>query len=83
MALQLDDVVSWPLNAVVASWAFILFLGYGLLSRTDAMAFLALAFGALAVASAVYLIVDLSRPYSGYFMVSSLPLERVIGDLQQ
>jgi len=80
-ALQLDDTVSLPLMIVVASWAFILFFGYGLLSRIDVLAVAALAFGALAVASAVYLIVDLSSPYSGYFQVSPLPVQRVLQDL--
>jgi len=80
-ALQLDDAVSFPLMIVVASWAFILFLGYGLLSRIDALAVAALAFGAQAVASAVYLIVDLSSPFSGYFQVSPLPVQRVLQDL--
>ncbi len=80
-ALQLDDTVSLPLMIVVTSWSFILFFGYGLLSRIDALAVAALAFGALAVASAVYLIVDLSTPFSGYFQVSPLPVERVLQDL--
>ena len=80
-ALQLDDTVSLPLMIIVTSWAFILFFGYGLLSRADALAVSSLAFGALAVASAVYLIVDLSSPFSGYFQVSPLPVERVLQDL--
>jgi hypothetical protein len=38
---------------------------------TDAMSFVAVAVGALAVASATYLIFDLSGPYSGIFRASS------------
>ena len=34
--------------------------------------------GAIAVASAFYLILDLSRPYSGLFRVSPEPLEQVL-----
>jgi hypothetical protein len=80
-ALQLDDTVSLPLMIVVASWAFILFLGFGLVSRIDLLAVASLAFGALAVASAVFLIADLSSPFSGYFQLSPLPVQRVLQDL--
>jgi hypothetical protein len=38
------------------------------------MALAAFAVGAIAVASAVYLIVDLSDPYSGFFRVLQLRL---------
>jgi len=37
-----------------------------------------MALGALAIASAAYLILDLSSPYSGLFRVSSAPLEQVL-----
>ncbi len=83
LPFQLDEPVSWPLLIVVVSWSFILFCGFGLLSRAGAMSLAAFAFGALAVASAVYLIVDLSEPYSGYFRVSRASLERVIADLNK
>jgi hypothetical protein len=47
----------------------------------NAMTISTIAFGAIAVASAAYLIVDLSEPYTGLFRVSPAALERVIGDL--
>jgi hypothetical protein len=82
-ALQLDDTVSLPLIIVVASWAFILFFGFGLVSRIDLLAMASLAFGALAVASAVFLIADLSNPFSGYFQLSPVPVQRVLQDLSK
>jgi hypothetical protein len=63
----MDDTVSLPLMIVVASWAFILFVGFGLVSRIDLLAVASLAFGALAVASAVFLIADLSSPFFRIF----------------
>ena len=53
------------------------FFGYGLMSGGNAMSFVAVAVGALVVASA-YLILDLSSPYSGIFRASSAPLEQVL-----
>jgi len=42
------------------------------------MSVVAMAVGALAVASAVLLILDLSNPYSGVFRASPAPLEQVL-----
>jgi hypothetical protein len=42
------------------------------------MSYIALAVGALAVASALEVIVDLSDPYSGFFQVSPHPLIEVL-----
>ena len=83
MSFQLDNPVSWPLLAIVVSWALLLFCGFGLTSRMNKMTVSAVALGAIAVASAAYLIVDLSEPYSGLFRVSPAALERVIADLGQ
>jgi hypothetical protein len=81
MALALTDPVSYPLLTIVTGWAVFLFCGFGLMSRTNSMAFAALGVGAAAVATAVYLIVDLSEPYSGLFRTSSAPIEKVMKDV--
>jgi hypothetical protein len=81
MSLQLDNPVSWPLLTIVVSWALLLFCGFGLTSRMNKMTVSAVAFGAIAIASATYLIVDLCEPYTGLFRVSPTALERVIADL--
>jgi hypothetical protein len=70
MSFALTSPISIPLIVIVAAWATCLFLGYGLV-RGNAMSFVAVAVGALAVASATYLIFDLSGPYSGIFRASS------------
>jgi len=53
------------------------------MSRGNPMTVIVLAFGALAVGSAVYLILDLSSPYSGYFIASPAPLEQVLSYMGQ
>jgi hypothetical protein len=77
MSFALTSPISIPLIVIVAAWATCLFLGYGLV-RGNAMSFVAVAVGALAVASATYLIFDLNGPYSGIFRASSRPLEQVL-----
>jgi hypothetical protein len=78
MALALVDPVSYPLLAIVVAWATCLFCGYGLLSKRHPMSYIVLAVGALAVASALEVIVDLSGPYSGWFRVSPHALTDVL-----
>jgi hypothetical protein len=78
MSFGLSDPVSYPLILMVVGWATFLFCGYGLMSKGNPMSIAAGAIGAVAVASAVYLILDLSDPYSGLFRASPAPLEQVL-----
>jgi hypothetical protein len=78
MSLQLANPFSRPLLIVVVSWSLFLFCGFGLLSRVNATTLSALAFGAFAVASAMFLILELSQPYTGLFRISPAALEETI-----
>ena len=65
MMLQLAGGISWPLVAIVVCWSLLLFCGYGLVSPMNATVLTTLGLGAIAVASAIFLIIELSQPYSG------------------
>jgi hypothetical protein len=78
MALALTDAVSRPLVAIVVAWGVFIFVGFGLMHAGDLAAVGTMAVGAIAVASAVYLVIDLSQPYSGLFRVSPAPIEAVL-----
>jgi hypothetical protein len=78
MSFALADPVCYPLILMVVGWATLLFCGFGLMSKGNAMSVAAGAVGAVAISSAVYLILDLSDPYSGVFRASSAPLEQVL-----
>lgn len=69
MTLQLASPVSWPLLVIVVSWAMLLFCGFGVLSRFNATSVAALGLGAFAVASAIFLILELNAPFDGLFRV--------------
>lgn len=58
MSFALYGAVSHPLVDVVVGWGVALFCGFGLMSKGNAMSFVVLVFGALAVASAIYLILE-------------------------
>lgn len=78
MSFALTNPVSYPLVMIVVGWAVALFCGFGLTSKGHAMSIIAVLVGAIAVSSSVYMILDLSTPYSGMFRPSSAPLEQVL-----
>jgi hypothetical protein len=78
MSLQLASSISWPLIGVVVSWAMLLFFGFGVLSRLNATSVGALAFGAFAVASGIFLILELNQPFSGVFRIPAASLEETM-----
>jgi hypothetical protein len=83
MSLQLASPIVWPLVIIVVAWSMFLFCGFGVLSGANATTLAALALGALSVASAIYLILDLSQPFSGLFRVSPAALERTIATIDR
>lgn len=83
MSLQLVDPISWPLITTVIAWSCLLFCGFGLLSRMNATTLCVLALGACSVASAIFLILELSQPYTSLLRISPAGLEQVIVDLDK
>ena len=81
ISLQLASPVSWPLVTIVVSWALILFCGFGLLSRINATTTVAVALGAFAVGSALFLILELSQPLTGVFRVPSGAFDQMLASL--
>jgi hypothetical protein len=78
MSFALSAPVSYPLLLTVVGWVVCLFCGFGMMARATVTSVIALVVGAVAVASAVLLILDLSDPYSGVFRASSAPLEQAL-----
>jgi hypothetical protein len=83
MSLQLIDAVSWPLLITVTAWSCLLFCGFGVLSRLNATTVVALVLGACSVASAIFLILDLSQPYTSPLRLSPEALEKIVVDIDQ
>ena len=83
MSLQLDNPPSWPLIIAVTSWSCLLFCGLGMLSRVNATTLTALALGAFSVGSAIFLILELSQPYTSLIRISPVGLMQVIADIDR
>jgi hypothetical protein len=78
MSFALSAPISYPVLLTVVGWVFFLFCGFGLMSKSGPMPVIALAVAAIAVASPVLLILDLSNPYLGAIRTSPAPLEQVL-----
>jgi len=80
-SLQLASPFSWPLLVIVVSWAMLLFCGFGLLSGLNGTSAAALGFGSFAVASAIFLILELSHPYTGLFRIPAASMQQTLAAL--
>ncbi len=82
LALQVaSHPVSPALVAILAIWAVVLFFGMGLFVQSNGMVLAALSFGALCVAFAIFLILELGVPYTGLFRVSPAALQEAIANI--
>ena len=73
--------MTWPFLSILVSWTTLLFFGFGLLARLNAPAVFTLAIGALSVASAIFLILELDAPYSGILRLPPTPILQAIDAL--
>ena len=71
---QAGGALSWPFFVVLVFWLVVLFVGFGLYARRNATVIAALFVGALTVAGAIFLILEMNRPYSGLMQISSAPI---------
>ena len=83
MFQNLGGAISWPMLTVLVFWISALFLGFGLFSRFNATVTIALLVGALSVAGAIYLILELNDPYRGLLRISDEPLRNAIAQIDQ
>ena len=63
---------------VVVCWASVLFLGNGLVATPNVISVVAHLAGATAIGSAIFLILELSAPYTGVVRLSSAGIDRLL-----
>jgi len=79
MSLQVASApVSWVLIAILVFWTIALFFAIGLYAQRNSLVLAALAFGAVSIAFAIFLILELGLPYTGLMPVSPAALEQTI-----
>src|SRR5438270_3423138 len=80
---QLGGSIPWPFLTVLVFWICVLFIGFGLFARFNTTVTVALLVGALSVAGAIFLILELNDPYHGLMRISDEPLRNAIGQIDQ
>jgi hypothetical protein len=83
MARQLANPFPPFVLVVVVCWASALFLGNGLVAAPNVVTVCAHLAGAIAIGSAIFLILELSQPYVGIIRLSSAGLDRLIQVLSE
>jgi hypothetical protein len=73
--------LSWPFLVVLIFWLAVLFVGFGLFVRFNATVFVALVIGALSVAGAIFLILEMNQPYSGVMRISDAPIRDALSQM--
>src|SRR5262249_15571724 len=66
---------------VLVSWLVMMFLSFGLFTPSNPTTFAALFFGALAVATAIFLIEEMNHPLGGFISISSEPMRNALSVL--
>ena len=78
MARQLANPFPPYVLPVVLCWAAALFFGNGLVAVPNAVTVVAHLAGAAAIGSAIFLILELSQPYTGFIRLSSAGIDRLL-----
>jgi preprotein translocase subunit SecF len=80
---QAQGSLSWFILVVLMSWLTLLFFGFGLFARFNATVVVAFIAGALSVATACLLILDMNQPYRGWMQMSSAPLREALQEMDE
>jgi len=75
---QARGSISWPFLVVLVFWLAVLFVGFGLFARFNATLVAALLVGAVSVAGAIFLILEMNRPYTGLMQISIAPIRNAL-----
>ncbi|KQR90036.1 hypothetical protein ASG35_02075 [Burkholderia sp. Leaf177] len=75
--------ISTPFDRILVFWLVVIFLCFGLIAPRNALAFVIITLGALSIASAVLVILDLGTPFSGPIIVPSQPLRDALAYLNR
>lgn len=75
--------MSRPFFTMLTFWLAVIFLSFGLIAPRNALALVTISLGAVSIASAIYVIVDLDTPFTGPIVVSSMPLRDTLQHLMR
>jgi hypothetical protein len=83
MQAQKEDPVPVAFLVVLVLWLVTLFAGYGLLAPRNLTVILVLTICAVSISAALFLVLELGRPFAGVIQVPSAPLEGALPPLEK
>lgn len=81
LLVQAEGSLPLPFLVVLIFWLAIIFASFGMFSRLNLLSVMALFVFALSVAGAVFLILELSEPFTGLMKISSATLRNALAPL--
>jgi hypothetical protein len=75
--------ISTPFYLVLVFWLAVVFASFGLNAPRNALSYTIVGLGALAIASAIFVILDMDTPFGGLFTVSSQPMRDALTELNR
>lgn len=78
---QSGTSISTPFLVIVVFWLTVLYMSFGLFAPRNATALITLFVSAVSVAGAMFLIIDLDHPFSGFMQISDTPLRNALAVL--
>jgi hypothetical protein len=81
LSAQKGSAIPVPFLVILVSWLALLFVSFSLFTRPNLTVVVTLLLCALSVAGALFLILELDRPFDGLIQLSSDPLRRALAQL--
>ena len=79
--VESDNLIPAPFLAILVFWLIIIFASFSLFSELNVTVVTFLFLFALSASCALFLILELSQPFTGLMMISSAPLRNALGPL--
>ena len=80
---QSGSAISTPFLVVVVFWLTIIFASFGLFAPSNTTVVATLFICALSVSGAIFLILEMDKPFEGLIQISSAPLRAALAHLGQ
>jgi hypothetical protein len=79
--VAITSQIPLPVLIVLVLWVVTLFLGFGLFARFNLTVIASLSVGALSIAAAILLILELNSPFSGLLRISDAPIQYALSHI--
>jgi hypothetical protein len=80
---QTGSSIPMPFLILLIFWVTIIFLSFGLFAPPNATVIATMFLCALSVSGAIFLILELDRPFGGLIQISSVPLQNAVNHLEK